>query len=195
MRVLPALAVVSSTLLAPPVRTSQAPAIPPSCVTTAASVDAETYLGFVTVVARSYRQVRFHQQLLARCPALSFTDVTNDPTYAAMEAADTLAPGFERRVYEFLVSNRERGVVDVVFKGSELVNVRAQFFFEGPDGVARARAFALSRLPPLLQSLFGDARYQVNGSPLYLAEGVAAFARHVPGTPSVSVWVMDDRYL
>ena len=108
-------------MLTPVVLARQATSVAASCATAGAGAETETYLGLVTVVVHSYREARSHQQLLARCPALSFREVTNDPAYAAMQAADSLPPGFEERVYEFLVSNRERGVVDgVIFESCGL---------------------------------------------------------------------------
>lgn len=156
--------------------------------------DAPTYLAFLTEAYEAYGRVASYHQLLSRASLVDLVDVTERPDYQAMEAANLLAPGFDRRVYEFQEPGVGKVVTDICFMGSRLVNVRAQLFFADAPTPAVPLRFLAEKLVPCLSGLLGPSNQRDADFYVFRSAGVVAAARYVTGSASVSAWLTDERY-
>jgi hypothetical protein len=176
------------------------------------------YLELIGTVLGAFRTVISHGDLVNRVGTLRLTDITELPEWRAIAARDPLPIGFLQRVYQFRDAAVGRGVFDAVFRDSKLVNFRAQLFFGGWFGVRSARQFLRATLIPALKgqlgteergdsavgmverrvlALKGQLGTEERGDQdycLFLKDRIRAVARYVPGTASVSTYLMDESY-
>jgi hypothetical protein len=152
------------------------------------------YLDLVNTVARGFRKVASAEELIAILDARRPTDITDVPEIQSMEAAQPLPASFTQRVYQFRDRTLGHGVMDAAFHDGELVNIRAQLIFAGWFGTWRARRFLRDALVPVLCEVFGSPSEQTLDFSVFCSSGLIAVARYVPGTPSVSAALTDDRF-
>ena len=156
--------------------------------------ESQTFLTLVGEALTAYHRVHSHGDILHLRAWTGVKDVTASAKYRVLVELDPQPPGFELRIYEFLPFPDQTAVIDVVFKGPELVNIRAQLFFSR-SGSTAARRFYSDDLLPQMNSLFGHPTRADDDSAIYTRDRVVGVARFVPGTESVSVWLTDERYV
>ena len=156
--------------------------------------EAIDYLSLVIKLYKNYREIRSHEEYITTIGRDKIKDVSNYPQYIMMEVADPLPPGFERRVYHFKDKSHGGGVMDVVFKENALANIRAQLFFRGLFAKKEAKKYLLNSMLPTFKSIFGEP-YQSDPDNYYFKlSGIIATACYVPGTPSVSFYLINEKY-
>lgn len=156
--------------------------------------ESQTFLTLVGEALTAYHRVHSHGDILHLRGWTGVKDVTASAKYRVLVELDPQPPGFELRMYEFLPFPDQTAVIDVVFKGPELVNIRAQLFFSRIGSTA-ARRFYSDDLLPQMNSLFGHPTRADDDSAIYTRDRVVGVARFVPGTESVSVYLIDERYV
>jgi hypothetical protein len=152
------------------------------------------YLSLVGILAGAFREITSHGDLMSRLGEESLTDITNLPVVQLMEAAFALPPGFDQRVYQFRDATFGRGVFDAAFHEVELVNMRAQLFFQSWFAFSNARNYLHEFLVPMLQRIFGEPSDQSPDHWVFRLNGLVGVARLVPGTTSVSSTLTDERF-
>jgi len=153
------------------------------------------YLVLLDTSLNVFRDVRSHGDFVGHLGQSNLMDLTEVPEYAAMEAAVSLPAGFTQRVYQFRDPGLGHGVMDVAFRGIDLVNIRAQLFFRGWFPNAKARKFLVEALLPWFRMMFGDP-IRMAGPGYYVFEsfGLVAMAGHFPQTGSVTATFTDAPY-
>lgn len=142
-----------------------------------------------------FREVNSFEDFLNRIGTQNLTDVTELPQFKLMEDADTLPPGFLQRVYHFRDPDLGRGVMDLAFYKDNLVNTRSQLFFKGWFSKGKARKYLWKALIPSFQAMFGEPVDKGTDCCTFISSGLQCVTRYVPGTPSVSAYLTDERYL
>lgn len=157
-------------------------------------IDALPYLELLDKIARNFREIRSHEELRARLGVKGLTDVSEVPDFQSMKAAFPLPSGFDELIYQFRDPILGRGTVDAAFHDDELVNLRAQLFFKGWFAKSKARKYLYDALVPLFRGIFGPPNEEDPNACAFSSSGLLAVVRYVPGTPSVSVALTDEKF-
>jgi len=156
--------------------------------------EALDYISLFRTSYEGYREVETHEEYVLRIGKEKLLDVSQYPQYLMMEMADPLPPEFERQIYHFKEKSNRGGVIDVVFKDRTLANIRAQLFFKGLFAKKKAKKYLLNSMIPTFKSIFGKP-YNSNTDNYYFKfSGIIGTACYVPGTPSVSFYLVDEKY-
>jgi hypothetical protein len=156
--------------------------------------EALDYLSLIRKSYDGYRDIRSHEEYVLMIGNEKILDVSHFPQYLMMEATDPLPPGFERRMYHFKDKSYGSGIMDVVFKDNALANIRAQLFFRGFFAKRKAKKYLLNNMLPAFKLIFGEP-YESNPDNYYFkSSGIIGTACYVPGTPSVSFYLIDEKY-
>jgi hypothetical protein len=156
--------------------------------------EALDYLSLLKKSYDGYRDIRSHEEYVLMIGKEKILDVSHFPQYLIMESADPLSPGFETRIYHFKEKRYGGGVMDVVFKDNALANIRAQLFFRGFFAKRKAKKYLRNVMLPEFKSIFGEP-YDSNPDNYYFkSSGIIGTACYVPGTPSVSFYLIDEKY-
>jgi hypothetical protein len=156
--------------------------------------DSLGYLNLVKAVVRVFRQVTSPSDLVEALGKTCFTDITEVAEIRLMEIAQPLPPSYLERVYQFRDPALGRGIMDAAFHDGELVNMRAQLFFNGLFARSKARKYLREVLVPLFQGILGSPSEQAPDTCIFHSLGLIGVVRYVPGTPSISVALTDDRF-
>ena len=152
------------------------------------------YLLLLSLVVRAFPVAACHDELVEALGASRLTDVSDLPIFRQMDAADPLPPGYTQRVYQFRDSSLGRGIVDAAFHGRLLVNVRAQLFVQGWFANFRARRYLAKTLIPSTELFFGPAVERSAHHSVFRNRGLVVVTRYLPGSSSVSTYLMHEDY-
>lgn len=152
------------------------------------------YLAALSLLTRAFPIASSHGQLLETVGSSYVTDVSDLPVFQQMEAADPLPSGYSQRIYQFVDAARGRGILEAAFHLNQLVNVRIQLFFQGWFAKSKARKYLVEELVPSLELKFGPAQETTQHHAAFRKRGLVVVARYVPGTPSVSTYLMHEDY-
>lgn len=156
--------------------------------------EALDYLSLMRKTYKAYHNIKSHEEYVLMIGKEKILDVSHFPQYLMMEAADPLPPGFERRMYHFREKSIGGGIMDVVFKGNVLANIRAQLFFRGFFAKKKAKKYLRNTMLPVFKSIFGEPYDSNPDNYWFKSSGVIGTACYVPGTPSVSFYLIDEKY-
>ncbi len=109
-------------------------------------------------------------------------------------AGPELPPGFSERFFQFRDEQLGRGLLDVAFHHSTLVNFRAQLFLGGWFGRSRARRYFATALVPLYQRLLGPAIQREADVAYFKGRSVVGVARYIRGTEAVSAHLTHEKF-
>ncbi len=153
-------------------------------------------LDYLTLIRKSYtgyHDIKSHDEYVSILGKEKILDVSHFPQYLMMEAADPLPPGFERRMYHFKEKSIGGGIMDVVFKGNSLANIRAQLFFRGFFAKRNAKKYLRNTMLPAFKSIFGEPYDSNSDNYWFKSSGIIGTACYVPGTSSVSIYLIDEK--
>lgn len=156
--------------------------------------DTLDYLQAVSLLTRAFPVVSSHGELLEQIGSARLTDVSNLPIFEQMDAAGPLPADYSQRAYQFADNARGRGILEAAFHQSQLVNVRLQLFLRGWFARSKARKYLIEELVPSMEVMFGPAQEATRHHAVFRNRGLVALARYVPGTPSVSTYLMHEDY-
>lgn len=152
------------------------------------------YLSLLRISYDKYRDIKSHEEYVSIIGKDEILDVSEFPQYLMLESADPLPSGFERRMYHFKENTHGNGIMDVVFKNNALTNIRAQLFFRGFLAKIKAKKYLRNIMLPAFKSIFGEP-YDSNSENYYFkSSGIIGVACYVPGTTSVSFYLIDEKY-
>jgi hypothetical protein len=156
--------------------------------------EALDYLSLLRKSYEGYFNIGSHEEYVLTIGKEKILDVSQFPQYLMMESAEPLPPGFEGRMYHFKEKTYGGGILDVVFKDNALANIRAQLFFKGFFAKIKAKKYLRNIMLPAFKSIFGEP-YDSNPDNYYFkSSGIIGTACYVPGTPSVSFYLIDEKY-
>jgi hypothetical protein len=154
-------------------------------------------LDYSSLLRKSYDEycnIGSHEEYVLIIGKEKLLDVSHFPQYLMMESIDILPQGFERRMYHFKDKKYGGGIMDVVFKDNALANIRAQLFFKGFLAKRKAKKYLCNIMLPVFKSIFGEP-YDNNPNNYYFkSSGIIGTACYVPGTTSVSFYLIDEKY-
>lgn len=156
--------------------------------------EALDYLSLMRKSYNGYHDIKSHEECVLIIGKEKILDVSHFPRYLMMEAADPLPPGFERRMYHFKDKLIGGGIMDVVFKGNSLANIRAQLFFRGFLAKRKAKKYLRNTMLPAFKSIFGEPYDSNPDNFRFKSSGIIGTACYVTGTPSVSFYLIDEKY-
>lgn len=156
--------------------------------------EALDYLSLIRKSYNGYHDIKSHDEYVSIIGKGKILDVSHFPQYLMMEAADPLPPGFERRMYHFKVKSIGSGIMDVVFKGNSLANIRAQLFFRDFFAKRNAKKYLRNTMLPTFKSIFGEPYDSNPDNYWFKSSGIIGTACYVSGTPSVSIYLIDEKY-
>ena len=152
------------------------------------------YLSLMRKIYNAYHNIKSHEEYVLMIGKEKILDVSHFPQYLLMEAADPLPPGFERRMYHFKEKSIGGGIMDVVFKGTVLANIRAQLFFRGFFANKKAKKYLRNTMLPAFKLIFGEPYDSNPDNYWFKSSGIIGTACYVPGTSSVSFYLIDEKY-
>jgi hypothetical protein len=152
------------------------------------------YLSLLRKSYNAYRDIRSHEEYVLMIGKEKLLDVSHFPQYLMMESSDPLPPGFERRMYHFKEKTYGGGILDVVFKDNALANIRAQLFFRGFFAKTKGKKYLRNIMLPAFKSIFGEPCDSNPDNYYFKSSGIIGTACYVPGTPSVSFYLIDEKY-
>jgi hypothetical protein len=156
--------------------------------------EALDYLSLMKKTFNIYHDIKSHEEYVLMIGKEKILDVSHFPQYLMMEAADPLPPEFERRMYHFKEKSIGGGIMDVVFKGNVLTNIRAQLFFRGFSAKKKAKKYLLDTMLPAFKSIFGEPYDSNPDNYWFKSSGIIGTACYVQGTSSVSFYLIDEKY-
>jgi hypothetical protein len=154
-------------------------------------------LDYLSLIRKSYdgfRDIGSHDEYVLMIGKEKILDVSYFPQYLMMEAADPLPPRFERRMYHFKEKSIGGGIMDVVFKSNLLANIRVQLFFRGFFAKKKANKYLRNTILPAFKSIFGEPYDSNPDNYWFKSSGIIGTACYVPGTPSLSLYLIDEKY-
>ena len=121
-------------------------------------LDAEGQFGYLPLIAWIYENYRCLKSpdALERALGNWITDISDTPEVRGLVADDPMPPGYHERTYGYSDPMAKRGRVELTWRGSQLVNVRAQLHFAAPLqflGRDLAKRYYAARLDPFVRSL------------------------------------------
>ena len=153
------------------------------------------YMNLLSRLVQIYRSVESHEELIQKIGADRLTDMSDYPGQRLMDSLDPLPGGFVQRTYLFRDRSNGRGILEVVFHGRALVNIRAQLFTNGWFAKSKSRRLLSEDILPNLEIMFGPPVETSSNSTMFKGHGLAVVARLVPARPSsVSIYLIDERY-
>ena len=152
------------------------------------------YLALIKTLVWEFREVTSHRDLIGRLGEAHVVDITNVPEIKLIETEQALSPEFKERVYQFRDCNLGRGVFDAVFYNAEMVSMRAQVFFEGRGAKSKARKYLSEVLIPQFQLFLGQSCDQSPDLCIFRSKGLIGVTHFMPGTPSISSALTDERF-
>lgn len=164
-----------------------------------------SYLELVQTVLSNFRDLHSHAELAASLGRGRVTDITDNPdTQTMMAMKGDLPEGFEERQFAFRESETRGGFCDVAFCHADLVNFKAQMFFNEWFGSFRAGRYIKKQLLPLVLRHVGAGTFLEGHRQMFLAagqdrrvylhRGLVVSVGRIPGVNFVSTYVTDDRY-
>lgn len=156
--------------------------------------EALDYLSLMRKSYNGYHDIKSHEEYVSIIGKEKILDVSPFPQYLMMETADPLPPEFKRRIYHFKEKSIGGGIIDVVFKGNSLANIRAQLFFRGFFAKRNAKKYLRNTLLPAFKSIFGEPYNSNPDNYWFKSSGIIGTACYVLGTPSVSFYLIDEKY-
>jgi len=152
------------------------------------------YLRALSLITRAFPVVSSHEELVETIGPSRLTDVSHLSVFQQMDTADPLPSDYSQRIYQFVDLARGRGILEVAFHQGQLVNVRTQLFLRGWLAKSKARKYLVEVLVPSIEIMFGPAQETTQHHAAFRNRGLVALARYVPGTPSVSTYLMHEDY-
>ena len=156
--------------------------------------EALDYLSLIRKSYNGYHDIKSHDDYVSIIGKEKILDVSQYPQYLLMEAATPLPPGFESRMYHLKEKSIGHGIMDVVFKGNSLVNIRAQLFFRGFFSKRSAKKYLRNKMLPAFKSMFGEPYDSNPDNYRFKSSGIIGIACYVPGWASVSSYLIRAGY-
>ncbi|MEA2121105.1 MAG: hypothetical protein EGMGGAKC_00420 [Dehalococcoides mccartyi] len=154
-----------------------------------------SYLTLVSEVLGDYAAFQSPQDIIRRFGGESLTDITETPEVRLPELAPPLPIGYEQKVFQFKESGATGGSFDVVFNTEgQMVNFRAQLFFDGILAGMRAAYYNRLKLRSLIEQMAdtGHVSFDNRSSRYYsyCNELMVTFCQMSDfGLTSVSTWI------
>ncbi|BAQ35111.1 hypothetical protein [Dehalococcoides sp. UCH007] len=154
-----------------------------------------SYLTIVSEILGDYSTFQSPQDIIRRFGGKSLTDITEAPEIRLPELTPPLPIGYEQKVFQFKESGATGGSFDVVFNNEgQMINFRAQLFFEGMLAGMRAAYYNRLKLRTLIEQMAdtGNVSFD-NRSSRYYGYGnelMVTFCQLSDfGLTSVSTWI------
>ena len=153
-----------------------------------------SYEKLVTSLFMLFSGASSHDEVVAKIGPDKLTDISMQPQFLALNAISPLPPGHVQRSYQFKDMELGRGILEVVFEGNAIVNVKAQLLLEGWLAKRKAKTYFREHLAGLCKSQLGQPVEEDADCCVFRPPGHVGVARYIPGTSSVSAWLTDERY-
>lgn len=152
------------------------------------------YVDLISRLLRCFRSVTGHEEFIGAIGTEVLRDISDRPDIREMDAQDPLPTHFHQKSYQYRGGRSGEGVLEATFAGSQLVNVRAQYFLVGWFGKRKAKKYTRNVLIPSLQIALGSPIERASDQARFSRNGIIVIARYVPGTRSVSTYLVDQRF-